>query len=68
MGGPHKETKTTLSAWIDRNKRNALREYAKSRKLSVAEVLEELIDERIYQIGFGKMQAGKVKKENKNRR
>ena len=68
MGGPHKETKTTLSAWIDRNKRNALREYAKSRKLSVAEVLEELIDERIDQIGFGKMQAGKVKKENKNRR
>ena len=68
MGGPHKKTKITLSAWIDRNKRNALREYATSRKLSVAEVLEELIDERIDQIGFGKKQAGKVKKENKNGR
>ena len=67
MGGPHKETKTTLSAWIDRNKRNALREYAKSRKLSVAEVLEELIDERIGQINPGEKQAGKVKKKNKNR-
>ena len=67
MGGPHKETKTTLSAWIDRNKRNALREYAKSRKLSVAEILEELIDERIDQIGSGSRQAGKVEKHKKGR-
>jgi hypothetical protein len=47
MGGEHKKHKRTLSAWIDKDKRDALRALATTRGVSVAIVLEELIDERI---------------------
>jgi|TARA_R100000655_G_scaffold42572_2_gene78609 predicted DNA-binding protein len=64
MGGAHKPHKKTLSAWIDVEKREALRDLAKRRGVSVAEILEELIDERISQIS-PKKQAGKKEYKNK---
>ena len=67
MGGLHKKHKRTLSAWIDMEKRDALRALANDRGVSVATVLEELIDERIS--GIYKSEETKAgKKELKNKR
>jgi hypothetical protein len=67
MGGPHDKNKTTLSAWIHKDKRDALRKHAAARNVSVATVLEELIDERISHLLPEKKKQAKGETENKTR-
>ena len=66
MGGLHDKNKKTLSAWIQVDKRDALRELARVSKVSVADLIEQMIDERINQIR--PVAKEQVRKKNKNKK
>ena len=64
MANQRAKSKRTLSAWIDGEKRDNLRAEAARRNMSVAALLEELIDERVNQI-HGEDNSGDTKKSSR---
>ena len=64
MANQRAKSKRTLSAWIDGEKRDKLRAEAARRNMSVAALLEELIDERVNQI-HGEDNSGDIKKSSR---